>query len=143
MSEGIASTNGIEPGGEPGDAALLDLALRLRARGDDESIAWAAELESAVWRLAGDRDALVRRTFAGLSINHDVNNALVGILGNAQLLGLGPAGQLPGVSDRLAVILREANRIKEAAVRISELKQGLLVDAPALRPGAGSDMEVA
>ena len=64
-------------------------------------------------------------------MNHDVNNALVGIFGNAQLLGLGPAAQLPGVADRLAVITREANRIKQAALRISELKQGLVT-----RPGA-------
>ena len=31
------------------------------------------------------------------------------------------------MTDRLAVILREAERIKQAALRISELKHGLVV----------------
>lgn len=127
-----ASTSPIdEPARDPGDAALLDLAARLRARGDADAASWADEIEAAATRLAGDRDALVRRMFESLSVNHDVNNALVGIFGNAQLLGLGPAAQLPGVSDRLAVITREANRIKQAALRIAELKSGLLVGGPA------------
>ncbi len=116
---------------EPGDPALLALAARLRARGDAESIACADELEAEARRLGAERDATLTRVFESLSVNHDVNNALVGIFGNAQLLGLGPAAQLPGVADRLAVITREANRIKQAALRISELKQGLVT-----RPGA-------
>ena len=122
-----------EPRRDPGDPALLGLAARLRARGDAESAAWADELEAHTLRLAFERDALLRRTFESLSVNHDVNNALVGIFGNAQLLGLGPAGKLPGVSDRLAVILREAERIKQAALRISELKHGLVIGAPGPR----------
>lgn len=117
-----------EPARDPGDPALLELAARLRARGDADAMAWAEEIAAVAARLAGDHDALVRRIFESLSVNHDVNNALVGIFGNAQLLGLGPAAQLPGVADRLAVITREANRIKQAALRISELKSGLLVD---------------
>ena len=115
---------------DPGDAALHDLAARLRARADAESVAWADELVVTAARMAGERDTILRRTFESLSVNHDVNNALVGIFGNAQLLGMGPAGQIPGVADRLAVITREANRIKQAALRIAELKQGLLVDRP-------------
>ena len=118
------------PAPAPGDPALLDLAARLRARGDAEARAWADELESAAFRLSGERDALLRRMFESLSVNHDVNNALVGIFGNAQLLGLGPAAALPGVSDRLAVIVREAERIKQAALRISELKSGLVIVRP-------------
>jgi signal transduction histidine kinase len=114
----------------PGDPALLDLAARLRARGGGEATAWADEIESIALRLAGERDALLRRMFESLSVNHDVNNALVGIFGNAQLLGLGPAGALPGVTDRLAVITREAERIKQAALRISELKNGLVLVRP-------------
>jgi signal transduction histidine kinase len=119
-----------DPGHEPGDPALLDLGVRLRARGDAESVAQAGEIEAAARRLAEEKDALQRRIFESLAVNHDVNNALVGIFGNAQLLGLGPAAQLPGVADRLAVITREANRIKQAALRIAELKQGLVVARP-------------
>jgi signal transduction histidine kinase len=114
-----------------GDPALLALAARLRARGDAESVACAGQLEVEALRLGAERDAALTRVFESLSVNHDVNNALVGIFGNAQLLGLGPAGQLPGVADRLAVITREANRIKQAAQRIAELKHGLIA-----RPGA-------
>ena len=111
---------------ETGDAALLALAARLRARGDAESVECADELETLARRLGAERDAALTRVFESLSVNHDVNNALVGIFGNAQLLGLGPAGQIPGVADRLAVITREADRIKQAALRIAELKHGLL-----------------
>ena len=111
---------------EPGDPALLALAERLRARGDAASVSLADELTAEARRLGGERDATLQRMFESLSVNHDVNNALVGIFGNAQLLGLGPAGQIPGVADRLAVITREANRIKQAALRIAELKQGLV-----------------
>lgn len=136
---GIPPQDGPAPG--PGDPALLALAGRLRARGDAESTAWAAELEAAALRLGEDRDALVRRIFTSLAVNHDMNNALVGIFGNAQLLGLGPAGQLPGVADRLAVITREANRIKQAALRISELKHGLAHEPPAAaEPGPASEV---
>jgi signal transduction histidine kinase len=124
-----------EPGREPGDPALLDLAVRLRGRGDAESATLAHELEAAARTLAEEKDALERRIFESLAVNHDVNNALVGIFGNAQLLGLGPAAQLPGVADRLAVITREANRIKQAALRIAELKQGLVLPRP--KPDAG------
>ena len=115
---------------EIGDPALLALAVRLRARGDAESVACADELEAEARRLGAERDATLTRMFESLSVNHDVNNALVGIFGNAQLLGLGPAAQLPGVADRLAVITREANRIKQAALRIAELKHGLVTRTP-------------
>ena len=116
-----------EPRREPGDRVLLALAERLRERGDAESVACAAELGARTRQLADERDGLLRRMFESLSVNHDVNNALVGIFGNAQLLGLGPAAKLPGVADRLAVIIREAERIKQAAIRIAELKHGLVV----------------
>ena len=124
-----------EPRREPGDPALLDLVARLRGRGDAGSNALADELETHALRLAFEKDALLRRMFESLSVNHDVNNALVGIFGNAQLLGLGPAAKLPGVADRLAVITREAERIKQAALRISELKHGLVVGGPRPAPG--------
>jgi len=121
---------------ETGDPALLALAARLRARGDAESVDCADELEAVARRLGAERDAALTRVFESLSVNHDVNNALVGIFGNAQLLGLGPAAQIPGVADRLAVITREANRIKQAALRIAELKHGLLANGPDTNGGA-------
>jgi hypothetical protein len=82
-------------------------------------------------------DLLRRRVIEALSVNHDINNALVGVFGNAQLLALGPAGQMPGVKERLEVIQREAKRIKDAALRLSEIKHSLIVEGR----GAGGPLE--
>ena len=60
-----------------------------------------------------------------LGVHHDINNALVGVRGNAQLLLMGPAGQTPGARDRLEVVLRESDRIREAAHRLNALKSAL------------------
>lgn len=60
-----------------------------------------------------------------LALHHDINNALVGVRGHAQLLMMGPVGQQPGVRDRLEVMLRESARIQEAAARIRELRQAM------------------
>jgi hypothetical protein len=60
-----------------------------------------------------------------LALHHDINNALVGVRGHAQLLMMGPAGQQPGVRERLEVMLRESARIQEAAARIRELRQSI------------------
>ncbi len=82
-------------------------------------------------------DVLRRRVIEALSVNHDINNALVGVFGNAQLLSLGPAGQMPGVKERLDVIQREAKRIKDAALRLSEIKHSLIVEGRG--PGGSSE----
>ena len=111
------------------DAELAELVAELRARaGDAEAVAWAERLEQAGERLAEETDALKRRLLSSLSVNHDINNALVGVVGNAQLLGLGPAAALPGVKERLEVIARESNRIKLATQRLAELKHALLIE---------------
>ena len=107
------------------DAELEAIVVQLRAEG---SGALAERLEQAGLRLCEESDSLKRRLLSSLSVNHDINNALVGVVGNAQLLGLGPAAALPGVKDRLDVIARESNRIKQATLRLSELKQALLIE---------------
>jgi signal transduction histidine kinase len=109
--------------------------LRERA-GDAAALELAERLEAAADRLAEESDALKRRLLAGLSVNHDINNALVGVVGNAQLLGLGPAAALPGVKERLEVIARESNRIKQATLKLSELKQALLIEGRTQGRGA-------
>ena len=78
-------------------------------------------VEQETWRL---------RLFELLRLHHDLNNALVGIRGNAQLMLMGTAVQTPGVKDRLEVMLRETSRIQEAAGRIRELKSTLGSAAP-------------
>ncbi len=60
-----------------------------------------------------------------LGVHHDINNALVGVRGNVQLLLLGPAGQASGTRDRLEVVLRESDRIRDAATRLNALKIAL------------------
>jgi signal transduction histidine kinase len=124
------------------DAELAELAALLRAHaqtgtapGSAEVKEWAERLELAATRLAHDNDALKRRLLTTLSVNHDINNALVGVVGNTQLLGMGPAAAVPGVKERLEVIAREANRIKGAASRLSELKHALLVEGGLGRAG--------
>jgi len=139
-------SNGPTPDPAPAahaDPELAELASLLRSHahtGTVPSLAevreWAERLEGASTRLAEDGDALKRRLLATLSLNHDINNALVGVVGNTQLLGLGPAAALPGVKERLEVIAREANRIKGAAQKLSELKQALVVEGGLGRNGS-------
>lgn len=61
-----------------------------------------------------------------LSVHHEINNALVGVRGNAQLLMMGPAVQQPGVKERLEVVIRESGRIRDAVSRLAELKSALI-----------------
>jgi signal transduction histidine kinase len=60
-----------------------------------------------------------------LGVHHEINNALVGVRGNAQLLMLSEAVQAPGVRERLEVVIRESGRIRDAAVQLRELKAAL------------------
>jgi signal transduction histidine kinase len=87
-----------------------DTALALRALVDswwDEQQQWNGEISRF------------------LSLHHDINNALVGVRGNAQLLMMGPAGREPGVKERLEVVIRESGRIQDAASRLVELRSAL------------------
>ena len=101
---------------------LLDVARRLEAAGQTGA---ADELRAALerwWReQLGWTGGLARQ----LGVYHDINNALVGVRGNAQLLIMGPAGAVPGARDRLEVVLRESDRIREAACRLNALKSAL------------------
>ena len=68
-----------------------------------------------------------------LSVHHEINNALVGVRGNAQLILMNPGSQSPGIRERLEVVLRESSRIQEAAVRLRDLKGILGGDVPGSR----------
>ena len=68
-----------------------------------------------------------------LRIHHEINNALVGVRGNAQLLLMTPVTEQPGVRERLEVIVRESTRIKDAAARINELKASIVGPGPSAR----------
>jgi signal transduction histidine kinase len=60
-----------------------------------------------------------------LGVHHEINNALVGVRGNAQLLLMDPTVQSPVVREKLEVLLRESGRIRDAAARLRELKAAL------------------
>lgn len=60
-----------------------------------------------------------------LGVHHEINNALVGVRGNAQLLLMDPTVQAPVVREKLEVLLRESGRIRDAAVRLRELKAAI------------------
>lgn len=87
--------------------------------------AGAESLRALVGGWWSEQQAWDARLMSVLALHHDINNALVGVRGNAQLLMMNPATQQPGVRERLEVVLRESSRIQEAAGRIAELKAGL------------------
>ncbi len=99
----------------------------LRDRGE---VAAAAELHAIVEQWWNEQQEWDARMADVLTVHHEINNALVGVRGNAQLLLMGPAGQLTGVRERLEVVLRESSRIQEAAGRLRELKSSLGGQAP-------------
>ena len=105
---------------EPLRDGLLGFAATLRGAGD---AACAERLEAMIqtwWTEQQDwNDAFSER----MRLYHEINNALVGVRGNAQLLLLGPLGEEPEVRQRLEVMIRESTRIKEAASRLRELRE--------------------
>jgi len=105
---------------EPLRDGLLGFAATLRGAGDT---ACAEQLEAMIRTWWSDQQAW-NDTFANrMRLYHEINNALVGVRGNAQLLLLGPLGEEPGMRQRLEVIIRESTRIKEAASRLRELRE--------------------
>ena len=104
---------------EPLRAGLLEFAGTLRHGGDE---AGAVALEGMIarwWQEQGEwNEALCRR----LRIYHEINNALVGVRGNAQLLLMGPLGSEPDTRARLEVVIRESSRIKEAAGLLRDIR---------------------
>jgi len=86
---------------------------------------------------------VVRRAGAALAAHHDIRNALTGVLGNAQLLLMGPAAELPGVRRRLESLTREAERIRDLAETLGQARQELKTMTETTessgRPAAGSE----
>ncbi|MBI5709974.1 MAG: hypothetical protein HZC42_06675 [Candidatus Eisenbacteria bacterium] len=103
-------------------------ALRLRLLGQADRLEQGGQAQAArelrglveVWW--EEQQAWAASLARVLGVHHDINNALVGVRGNAQLMLMGSAGQQPGIKERLEVVLRESGRIKEAASRLHELK---------------------
>ena len=93
----------------------------------------AAALQAEVDAWWHDQQEWNRNTAALLSLHHEINNALVGVRGNAQLLMIGPAAGLPGVRERLEVVIRESERIQQAAARVRGLKVAIGTKGPDAR----------
>ncbi len=109
---------------------LAALVESFRDRGDSTA---AADLHATIERWWDEQRAWDARMADVLTVHHEINNALVGVRGNAQLLLMGPAGRQDGVRERLEVVLRESSRIQEAASRLHALKSSLGGEAPRSR----------
>jgi nitrogen-specific signal transduction histidine kinase len=116
-------------------ATVLDLAQRLDAAGQADA---ARELHAAMDAWWQEQQGWTGEVARQLGVHHDINNALVGVRGNAQLLLMGPAAQVPGARDRLEVVLRESDRIREAAQRLNALKSALTAVAHESAPTPAS-----
>lgn len=82
----------------------------------------AQTLRDTLAQWAREQDEWNQQVCEILGVHHDINNALVGVRGNAQLMLMQSAGQAPGVRERLEVVLRESSRIQESTGRLGELK---------------------
>ena len=98
---------------------LLEEAAERERAGDTRSAESLRAIVEDWWAEQDIWNARVRET---LGLHHEINNALVGVRGNAQLMLMNPAGLTPGVRERLEVVLRESGRIQEAAARLRALK---------------------
>jgi signal transduction histidine kinase len=78
----------------------------------DHLIEWEAEV--------------TRQASEALAVHHDIRNALTGVLGNAQLVLMGPGAEVPGVRRRLESLVHEAERIKDITDRLHQARAGLL-----------------
>ncbi|MBI1796687.1 MAG: hypothetical protein HYR74_06510 [Candidatus Eisenbacteria bacterium] len=119
----MPATNPLPP--PPWDALrarLLEHADALAREGDDPSAASLRTIVEAWWAEQQAWNASAARV---LGVHHDINNALVGVSGNAQLLQLGPVGRAPGVRERLDVVIRESQRIRDAAQELPKLRAAL------------------
>ncbi|MEK7824346.1 MAG: hypothetical protein AAB290_04820 [Candidatus Eisenbacteria bacterium] len=120
-------------------AHLLACAADLTAAGDGPAGAALRATVETWWEEQQQWNGAIARL---LGVHHEINNALVGVCGNAQLLLMGPAAQQPGVRERLEVVMRESQRIRDAAVQLRQLRAvlgagGGTTAEPAVRPMAG------
>lgn len=105
-----------------------------RAREQAGETSAAAALRAIVEEWWTEQDIWNARVREVLGVHHEINNALVGVRGNAQLMLMNSAGLAPGVRERLEVVLRESGRIQEATARLRDLKT--VLGSPVPRPRA-------
>jgi signal transduction histidine kinase len=126
---------GTHPGSPPWESLrerLLERVEGMRASGDESGAAVLRALVETWW---GEQQRWTEALREALRANHEINNALVGVSGNAQLLLLSPTGQQPAVRERLQIILREAGRVERAARELQETRARLGLNASPPRAG--------
>jgi signal transduction histidine kinase len=116
---------------------IAELAELLAQSGDETG----AERARALAERIGQWESDLRQQFGEvLSVHHEVNNALTGVFGNAQHLIMGPAGQDPSVRKRLESLIHEAERIRDVAGRLRDLRRDLaMTDSPAKKPVSAAE----
>ena len=102
---------------------MLQFAEEMAASG---AVVNAATLRNSVEAWWQEQNAWQQEVSRMLDVHHEINNALVGVRGHAQLLLLGPIGSEPRVRDRLEVIIRESERIEKAARQLREVRNRLI-----------------
>ncbi len=102
--------------------ALLAHADEHERAGDELGAARVRALLGDWW---DEQTAWSGQVIQTLRLHHEVNNALVGVSGNAQLLMMGPLGTQPATRERLETVLREARRIETAVNRLRTLRSAL------------------
>ena len=115
---------------------LLERAAGMNASGDETGAAMLRALVESWW---GEQQRWTETLREALRANHEINNALVGVSGNAQLLLLSPTGQQPAVKERLQIILREANRVERAARELQETRARLGLNVAPAKAREGYD----
>ena len=111
-------------------ARLLAALDSVDAKGGGSGASGLREAIEEWWRTQREWNEHLVRLFG---MYHEVNNALVGIRGNAQLLQMSPVAQQPGVKERLEVVIRESQRIHDAVGRLREAKAALVGSDTAAR----------
>jgi signal transduction histidine kinase len=112
---------------------LLERAEQLSACGHADEAAFLRGAVAFWWREQLEWNAAVIEV---LRSSHEINNALVGVTGNAQLLLMMPAAQQPAIRDRLQTVIRESDRIGRAVRLLQGLKLALAAPPKA---GGGAD----
>jgi len=117
--------NAVNPAPKPERPSeeAAELALWLEGQGQMEA---AERVRALASRLEDWEAHLVSHVGEALAVHHDIRNALTGVLGNAQLVLMGPGAEVPGVKRRLETLVHEAERIKDISDRLHQARAGLL-----------------
>lgn len=121
------------PAASPPWEALRERLTRLADTLEPAAPAEARALRETVEAWWREQQAWGEALASTLSVHHEINNALVGVRGNAQLVLIGPHGREVAVRERMEVVIRESDRIHQAAGRLRDLKAALVASGPAAR----------